>query len=79
MLSPSDGPDIRILLIGEILYATDAWDSLSALGKLQVRGLGNMKIAFGVNASPLRLRAPTRSKSVLELHTLTRKIITTAT
>ena len=35
MKSPSE--ERQILLIGEILYATAAWRSLSALGRLRVR------------------------------------------
>ena len=41
-MSASEGLDGKqILLIGEFLYATAAWDSLSALGRLRVRGPGN--------------------------------------
>ena len=41
-MSASEGLDGKqILLIGEFLYATAAWDSLSALGRLRVRGHGN--------------------------------------
>ena len=37
-MSPSDGSDEKqILLIGEILYATAAWNELSALADLRVR------------------------------------------
>lgn len=40
-MSAPDGLDGKqILLIGEFVYATAAWDSLSALGRLRVRGLG---------------------------------------
>ena len=34
-MSPAEGK-VQILLIGEILYATAAWNALAALGTLRV-------------------------------------------
>ena len=53
IMSPSEGSDEKqILLIGEIEYATAAWDALSALGKLRVRVSGTMKQNSELHSRP---------------------------
>ena len=67
-MPPSEkSDDKQILLIGELLYATAAWDALSALGQLRVRVSGSMKREKGPRLGSLvprpRVQPPNSPKS----------------